>query len=148
MKSPLLSRCMCCNISHLLQILHSVSTQDMGFLCRSQSKHILGMDEANDNIFTEQTCPTANNPNKKLIQSINHHLRHWHYLQPPDTVWRSVLTEGGRHECSPHSCRSLWWCTQYALPLTAKNIPGEKITREGASKMQKLTERKWETENV
>ncbi len=62
MKSALLSRCMFCNISHLLQILHSVSTRDTGFLYCSQSKHILGMDGANHNIFTEQPCPTADSP--------------------------------------------------------------------------------------
>lgn len=55
-------------------------------------------------------------------------------LATPDSVrlWRSELTEGGRHMSSPHSCRSLGWCRQRAPPLTAKNIPGEKITR-GAS---------------
>ena len=62
MKSPLLSRCMFCNTSHLLQILHSVSTGDTGFLCRSQSKHFPGMDGANHNIFTEQPCLTTDSP--------------------------------------------------------------------------------------
>lgn len=138
------------NISHLLQILHSVSTRDTGFLYHSQSKHILGTDRANHNIFTEQPVPNRWQSQHRLIQSINHRLRHWHHLQPSDSVrfwefrahWRTTLCV-----CSPHSCRALWWCRQRAPALTAKNMPGEKITREGGGANVE-NEGRWETENA
>lgn len=138
------------NISHLLQILHSVSTRDTGFLYHSQSKHILGTDRANHNIFTEQPVPNRWQSQHRLIQSINHRLRHWHHLQPSDSVrfwefrahWRTTLCV-----CSPHSCRALWWCRQRAPALTAKNMPGEKITREGGGANVE-NEGRWETGNA
>lgn len=118
-KSPLLSRCMFCNIPHLLQILCSVSAPDTRFLYCGQSKHILGMDGANHNIFTEQPCPTADSPSTGssrasiIAQDID-------TIFSPLRLCRSALTEGGRCVCSPHSCRSLWWCRQRAPPLILK----------------------------